>query len=386
MAHVEKRGAGRWRARYRGPDGKERSRTFDRKVDAERFLATVEADKVRGDWVDPARQQGTVREWAERWQATTVSLEPATVAWYAAKLRNHVLPALGDFRVGALDQLAVRTWVAEMVASGAGPRTVHGAVVTLSQVLDTAMSAGAVRANATRGVKLPRNPKREMLFLNAAEVEGLAQAARPPYGTLIRFAAFSGLRAGEIGALRVGRLDLLRRRVSVVEALKETGGKLHVGPTKNHEHRDVYIPRQMCEELAAYLTTRPHEPGSLLFTSPTGGVLQHTNFYRRTYKPAVVVAGLPEALRFHDLRHTCAALLIGQGHQQYEIMRHLGHSSIQVTIDRYGHLFPDRAESVADTLEAVWAGRGEAASVVNPAGLPVMLRDAKRPGQRVEAG
>lgn len=365
MASVHKEGEGRnvrYKVRFRTPAGKPTSKTFKKKVDADRFKSTVEADMIRGDWIDPTRQQGTVREWAERWQATTVSLEPATVAWYDAKLRNHVLPALGDYRLAAVDQLEVQTWVARMVAAGAGPRTVHGAVVTLSQVLDTAVAGGAIRANPCRGVKLPRNPKREMLFLNAAEVERLAQATRSPYGTLVRFAAYSGLRAGEIGALRVGRLDLLRRRVTVVEALKETGGRLHFGPTKTHERREVFIPRQLCDELAAYLSDRPHDSDALVFTSPDGLALQHTNFYRRTYKPAVVAAGLPEGLRFHDLRHTSAALLIGQGHQQYEIMRHLGHSSIQVTIDRYGHLFPDRAESVADTLEAVWGGVSQDAS------------------------
>ena len=91
-------------------------------------------------------------------------------------------------------------------------------------------------------------------------------------------------------------------------------------------------------------------------------MLRHNLFYRRIFKPAVAAAGLPDELRFHDLRHTCAALLIGAGHQQYEIMRHLGHSSIQVTIDTYGHLFPERAEAVADTLEGVLS-RARAAGV-----------------------
>jgi integrase len=194
-----------------------------------------------------------------------------------------------------------------------------------------------------------------MLFLEATEVEALAQAIRPPYGTLVRFAAYSGLRAGQIGGLRVGRLNLLQRRVEVTEALKEVNGRLYFGGTKTHERRTVHIPRQMCDELGAYLGGRPHRPTDLVFTAPEGGPLRHNLFYRRSYKPAVAAAGLPAALRFHDLRHTCAALLISQGHQQYEIMRHLGHSSITVTVDTYAHLFPSRAEAVADTLEKVWA-------------------------------
>jgi integrase len=355
MAHVEKRAQGRWRARYRAPDGRERSRTFDRKVDAERWLATVEADKVRGEWVNPARQRTTIAEWAERWEAGIVHLEPSTVAWYRAKLSNHVLPVFGGVPAGSIDTLAVKRWVAEMRAAGKGARTIQGAVVTLSQVLGAAVDGGALRANPARGVSVPRVAKREMLFLEAAEVEGLAQAIRAPYGTLVRFAAYSGLRAGEIGGLRVGRLNLLQRRVEVTEALKEVNGRLYFGGTKTHERRAVHIPRQLCDELGAYLGDRPHRPTDLVFTAPDGGPLRHNLFYRRSYKPAVAAAGLPDALRFHDLRHTCAALLIGQGHQQYEIMRHLGHSSISVTVDTYAHLFPSRAEAVADTLEQVWA-------------------------------
>jgi integrase len=130
---------------------------------------------------------------------------------------------------------------------------------------------------------------------------------------------------------------------------------LHFGGTKTHERRTVHIPRQLCDELGAYLRDRPHQPTDLVFAAPDGGQLRHNLFYRRYYKPGVLAAGLPPEFRFHDLRHTCAALLIGEGHQQYEIMRHLGHSSITVTIDTHEHLFPSRAEAVADTLERVWA-------------------------------
>ena len=103
MAHIEKRESGRWRARYRGPDGKERSKTFDRKVDAERFLTSVEGSKLRGDWVDPALGAGLVGEWAWRWlEAAAPSLKPKTAEGYASLLRSRVVPALGNHRLGAL--------------------------------------------------------------------------------------------------------------------------------------------------------------------------------------------------------------------------------------------------------------------------------------------
>jgi integrase len=91
-----------------------------------------------------------------------------------------------------------------------------------------------------------------------------------------------------------------------------------------------------------------------VFTSPTGGPLRHNLFYARHFKPAVLRAGLPEALRFHDLRHTCAALLIAQAGHPKAIMERLGHSSIHFTLDRYGHLFPGLDEALTDGLAATY--------------------------------
>jgi integrase len=149
-----------------------------------------------------------------------------------------------------------------------------------------------------------------MRFLSAAEVERLAEAIVPPYGVLVRFAAYTGLRAGEIAALRVKRLDLLRGTVRVVEAASEVGGRLIAGPTKTHAERTVRLPQFLRDELAVYLASRPRDRDAFVFSAPKGGPLRHHNFYKRQFCPALVRAGLPEQVRFHDLRHTCAALLL----------------------------------------------------------------------------
>jgi integrase len=107
-----------------------------------------------------------------------------------------------------------------------------------------------------------------------------------------------------------------------------------------------------------------------VFTAPKGGPLRHHNFYQRLFCPALARAGLPEQIRFHDLRHTCASLLIAQGAHPKAIQAHLGHSSIQVTMDRYGHLLPDVLEHLADRLDAARAtARTNAARVERPAGV-----------------
>ena len=349
------RGRPRWRARYRDPSGRERSKSFARKVDAERFLRHVEADLVRGQWVDPRQGQTTVGELAERWFATTATLKPKTREDYRSLLHNHILPAFGNRAVASLDTLAVRAWLAGLVSRGLSPSRAKHAYYVLYAVLEAAIQAGALVRNPAAGVRAPRSHSREMHFLSAAEVERLAEAIVPPYGVLVRFAAYTGLRAGEIAALRVKRLDLLRGTVRVVEAASEVGGRLIAGPTKTHAERTVRLPRFLRDELAAYLASRPRDRDAFVFTAPKGGPLRHHNFYQRQFCPALVRACLPAQIRFHDLRHTCASLLIAQGAHPKAIQAHLGHSSIQVTMDRYGHLLPDALEHLADRLDAARA-------------------------------
>jgi integrase len=342
----------RWRVRYRDPAGRERAKSFARKQDAERFLRHAEADKLRGQWVEPRQGRTTVGELAERWYATTVTLKAKTREDYRSLLHNHVLPAFGDRAVASLDTLAVRGWLAGLVSGGLSASRAKHAYYVLYAVLEAAIQAGALARNPAAGVRAPRSHSREMHFLSAAEVERLAEAIVRPYGVLVRFAAYTGLRAGEIAALCVKRLDLLRGTVRVVEAASEVSGRLVTGPTKTHAERTVRLPRFLRDELAAYLASQPRDRDAFVFTAPKGGPLRHHNFYKRQFCPALVRAGLPEQIRFHDLRHTCASLLIAQGAHPKAIQVHLGHSSIQVTMDRYGHLFPDALEHLADRLDA----------------------------------
>lgn len=110
------------------------------------------------------------------------------------------------------------------------------------------------------------------------------------------------------------------------------------------------LPAFLVAELEQHLTTRPPESDAFVFVSPEGGTLNHKNFYRRHFKPAIAAAGLPPQTRFHDLRHTCAALCIALGAHPKAIQERLGHSSITVTLDRYGHLFPKLDETLTARL------------------------------------
>lgn len=351
---VRKLANGKWEASYRDPQRRERVRTFPTRREADRWRSTMKTDVARGDYVDPRLSRSRFHEWADEWMATTAHLKPKTRAGYESDLRVHVLPVLGDRAVGSIQQVDIRRFVADMVARGAAPGTVRNARKVVRLVLAAAEGSGAIRGNPCNGVRVPMSPKADMVFLNAEQVEALAQAIDPRYATLIRFAAYTGLRAGEIGALRVGRLDLLRSRVLVAEAVTDVERLgLVFGEPKTYQRRSVTLPAFLRDELAAHLAGRSAGPEDFVFQSPTGKVLHHKTFYRRAFKPAVVAAGLPPAMRFHDLRHTCAALCIALGAHPKAIQERLGHSSITVTLDRYGHLFPKLDEALTHRLDTL---------------------------------
>jgi integrase len=208
-----------------------------------------------------------------------------------------------------------------------------------------------------------------MLFLEAHEVQALADHPDlRDYRALIYTAADTGLRAGELLALTRADLDLLRGTVQVHRALKELNGILPFGPTKTHRSRAVSLPRFLSALLNEHLTTSPIVlPGgsALVFPGPRGGPLRHGNFYRRHFRPAVEEA-LPHkrALRFHDLRHTAASLLIAQGAHPKLIQARLGHASITTTLDRYGHLFPSVEEALAEKLNAAYESAQAPSNVI----------------------
>ncbi|MGH9227077.1 MAG: hypothetical protein ACRD2W_25615 [Acidimicrobiales bacterium] len=167
---------GHWEARYRDPGGRQRTATFARKGEALAFVAATETEIGRGGWIDPTLARREFGDWAREWRSTIVHQEPNTIAFYDTMLRCHVLPALADTSAGSLDKPSVRRFVADLVAAGAGPRTVQGAFQTMRHVLATAVEAGALRANPCDGVKVPRLAQRECVFLTADQVGVLSRA------------------------------------------------------------------------------------------------------------------------------------------------------------------------------------------------------------------
>jgi len=225
-------------------------------------------------------------------------LRPTTIHGYESILRSLALPRFGDTQLARIEPIQVREWVSGLVGRGLSPSRIRQAYQLLSASMKAAVESGYLARSPCVGVKLPKLVRRDMLFLTPTEIERLASCIVEPYGVMIYFAAYSGLRFGEVTALRVGRLDLLGAKVRVVEAYSEVSGKLYLGPPKSGRERTVPLPRSVCDLLAPALNGKSKD--DRVFVAPKGGPLRQENFYHRQYKPAVEAAGLPPELRFHD--------------------------------------------------------------------------------------
>jgi integrase len=340
-----------YKVRYRDPDRVERSRTFLRKADAEDFAKSVETDIARGQYLDPAAGKVTVSEWAEDWFSTIRHLKPKTQEGYEGLLKKHIIPRLGRRSLASVRPLDVRRFVSEMIDAGYSPSRVRQARHLLGMLFSAAVENGAIASSPVAGVKIPREQRREMQILDANEVSLVAEAVPTRYRALVYLLAYGGLRWGEAAALRRGRMSLSRSRIQVAESVAETSKGLYYGPTKTYQTRSIAIPTFLKEMLAEHLA-KYVEKGrdALVFTTENGMPLRNNNWRSRAWEPALQEAGLPK-VRIHDLRHTCATLLIAQGAHAKAIQRHLGHSSIQITFDTYGHLLPDEQDRVAQALD-----------------------------------
>lgn len=364
MGSLRRKPSGRWEARYRDPTGRLRGQTFRTKRDAELFLQRVGADIQRGDFVDPGAARIRFGEWAARWIATKLNVKPSTYADYESLLNTHLLPHFGQHPIAAIDRGAVQAWVVSLERNGLGTGTVRNAYGLLRQIMASAVDADAIRKSPCVRIDLPRIRRDEMRFASYDEVARLAHAMEHPrdrrgrsmgtfpcFGLAVQVAAYTGLRFGELAALRKKRVDLERKTIHVAEAAKEVRGVVVYGPTKTYQDRAVPIPDFLVGRLADHLARLRPDPDTLVFTAEHGGPLRNSNF-RRRFERAVAQANLPPGFRIHDLRHSFTAFLIAEGGHPQAIKQRLGHSSIQVTFDRYGHLFPALESRLTDALDA----------------------------------
>ena len=347
--------SGRYQARYRvdvvthvAPS------TFTTKRDADAYLARVRTDIERGVWVDPEAGKVTLREYATRWLRERPNLRPRTVELYEGELRLHILPALGDVELAQLSSARVRTWHAGMLKGNRpGKTTVAKCYRLLRTIMATALEDGLIGRNpcVLKNAGVERPPERPIATVE--EVFALASAIEPRYRVLVLTATFTGLRLGELRALKRRQLDLLHGTVRVVEQLQElANGTLVIGPPKSDAgNRVVAIPPALMPELEAHLDVWCL-PGAdeLVFPGTQGQPFRRASLYT-AWKRATRATGLDE-LRFHDLRHTGNTLAAATGASTKELMSRMGHASPRAALT-YQHASRERDIAIAAALSDV---------------------------------
>jgi integrase len=259
----------------------------------------------------------------------------------------HLAPFMGLFleHVRAADVEDAIAGVAKR-----SPRQAQLALATLKQVLRNAQERGHVVDEAVLRIRPPRLEEREPRFLRWPEVEELAAACTEE--RLVVVACLTGLRQGELFALRDSDVDFETGAIVVTRAARRG---VAVRTKTRQSIRRAYLSGLARQMLREQLVARKPNDGRLVFPSPLGGVWQRNNFMARVFRPAVRRAGL-DGLTFHDLRHTCASLLIAANANPLEVAAQLGHKDARLVFQRYGHLYPGAAHRAVQRLDALTVG------------------------------
>lgn len=366
MAHIQQRN-GRYQARFRGPDGKERTRRFVRKIDAESWLVTNGADLVRGAWVDPIAGAITLKDFANEWLNARTDLRPSTIAKYRGLLELHILPQLGTDTMANLKSAKVRRWNATL--SQRHPSTAAGAYRLLSAICNTAIADDVIARSPCRVVGASEEHAPERPTATLAELAASVDSVPDRWRLALLLAAWCQLRRGEILGLQRRDVDLLHGTIRVERTWTAVGGTSPViGPPKTKAgRRTIAIPSNVVEDLEHHLASHVDvTPDSWLFPSESG-MPAYPRSLTRVWSTARLVIGRPD-LHFHDLRHSGLTWAAATGASTAELMRRAGHKSPAAAL-RYQHATQDRDRVLADAL----ASLAESATVID-------LADKRRTG------
>lgn len=332
----------RWRARYVDPRGKDVSRRFARKVDAEQWLDSQVSGVVRGDYTSPANARMTVREWCERWLVGYGTRRESTVRQARVHLRL-IDRHLGHLPLAEVTPSVVRGFMTALKAGGLSTSYVYAVHRRLSQVLADAVHDGVLARNPCSRRTSPGAAEARPYVATTAQVWALHDAVPAMIRPAILLGAFAGLRTAEACGLRASDVDFMR---GIVRPEVQYGG----GPLKS---RTAGTPVPIPRELATMLATR-HET---VVADEAGRPVAPWTVTRAVQSARGEVDGLPEGFRFHDLRHYFASMLIASGLDVKTVQTRLRHASAMTTLNTYGHLMDDGDESTRSAVSAALSGR-----------------------------
>lgn len=372
--------SGRYQAKYRDDAGRWTTapNTFEAKADAQVWLAAKRTDLRRGLDIDDRAARQPLSHW---WPLVAADaqrrLKPSTIKYYGEVWDDHVEPRFGATAVGRIRPGHVDAWIGDLIDAGISASRIKGAVGVLSRTLDRAVRDRAIPANpaSSRDVRIPSAPQIERPVLTPAEIVALHDAAyvpataddpakgSPALAVMVSVLAWGGLRIGELLAMQRQDVDLTAGTVTVQRSLSEIEGVIHVTATKTGKDRVVTLPAGVVTELRQHLKGVAIHKQAWLFPSANGKPQRYTNFRLRQWLPMVTRMNTartkakqpPLDVMPHDLRATCASLLIDAGASPKDVQHHLGHADITTTLNLYARVRPGRADDLASRMDAMLA-------------------------------
>lgn len=358
-------------------NGRRKRKSFYGKTAAEvqEQLLKARSDHSRGLPVAIERQ--TVAQFLDHWLEHTLKskAKPRSFESFSTIARLHIKPAIGRLQLHKLAPQHIQKLLDEKSKKGLSPQTVTNIRTVLRTALTTAVKWNLVSRNSAALVNAPRIPRKRIEPLDPRNARKLVEVAKGSrFEAIYTVAITLGLRRGEVLGLRWSDVDLDGRTLRVNQSIQrlltgaDSGPKSSLQATETKtdgSRRTIALPdsvvralrlqraRQAQQRLAAGLSWDSRH--DLIFTNQTGGPLE-PKVLARDYKALLKKAELPTTMRFHDLRHSAASLLLAQGVHPRAIMELLGHSSITVTMNVYGHVMPAMMRDAADKMEAIISG------------------------------
>tara|TARA_R110002051_G_scaffold60546_7_gene110846 strand:- start:29090 stop:30328 length:1239 start_codon:yes stop_codon:yes gene_type:complete len=358
------KGETRWRVRYRDISNKSASKGgFTTEKAAKKFAADLTLAKATGTELDRGSQKQLAGVYIEQHINRTVGLSLTTIANRKSVGKNHVLPVWGRVPLERITRKGVRDWVETMHQAGHGAGIIQKSHGILLASFALAMDDRAIGMNPASGVKVPRAIESANTYLTHAEVIELADAVDPRSRTLVGLLAYTGLRFGELSALRVGKVNLETRRLTIDRSLTTVDGVLVESQPKFKKNREVFFPEIIRSALEEQMEGK--RKTDFVFSAPRGGPVRLDDWRPRTFNKALKdinaareAAAVAKGRLFddfpditpHDLRHTAASIAVSSGANVKVLQKMLGHASASMTLDRYADLFDSDDVSVANAI------------------------------------
>jgi integrase len=349
---------------YRDSEGRERSAgSFSTRRAAERAAQREEQKVLAGAWHDATRGDITFKNYVEHEWLPNKHLEISTLAAYRSYVNKQFYPAFGDQRLNKISPSTIQDWVSAALLGGLSPRSIKKYHVFLASIFSRAVKDRVLVHNPCAHTELPKVIARASRTLTPKEFEALVGALPSQYRLMIETFIETGMRWGELVAIRPRHIDFLRRTVTVAETIVEvskknspSGERYIVKPyPKDNQPRTFGVRQEWLDQVAEHVSANGLTRDDLLFTTAAGTPLSRNSFRTHVWLPAVARSGIDFQVRVHDLRHAHASWLLAGGSDLKSVMDRMGHAQIQTT-QKYLHALPDADEKNLNALDRMTRG------------------------------